>query len=80
MVVHSAYMVHAALGVDPDGVIRLSTNNCYHRASDLDWRCRRHWHDQEGLCPDPSASPSQASDHLVLDMECCFAFDVGRGH
>jgi ectoine hydroxylase-related dioxygenase (phytanoyl-CoA dioxygenase family) len=51
MVVHSAYMVHAALdNTDPDEIIRLSTDIRYQRASEpIDWRWRHDWHDRDGL-------------------------------
>lgn len=51
MVVHSAYLVHAALdNVDPDGVVRLSTDIRYQRAADpVDQRWQQHWHDRDGL-------------------------------
>lgn len=51
MVVHSAYVVHAALdNIDPDGVIRLSTDIRYQRAGEpIDWRWRHDWHDRDGL-------------------------------
>jgi hypothetical protein len=49
--IHSPYIVHASLdNVDPDGIIRLSTDIRYQRHSDpIDWRWQNHWHDQDGL-------------------------------
>lgn len=51
MVVHSAYVVHAALdNVDPCGVMRLSTDIRYQRRDEpIDWRWQQHWHDRDGL-------------------------------
>lgn len=51
MVVHSAYTVHAALdNVDPDGVMRLSTDIRYQRESEpIDWRWQNDWHYDDGL-------------------------------
>jgi hypothetical protein len=51
VVVHSAYIIHAALdNVNPDGLIRLSTDIRYQRLSDpIDWRWQNHWHDADGL-------------------------------
>jgi hypothetical protein len=51
VVVHSAYTVHASLdNVDPDGVVRLSTDIRYQRADDdIDGRWQNHWHDRDGL-------------------------------
>ncbi|HEX6445599.1 MAG TPA: phytanoyl-CoA dioxygenase family protein [Streptosporangiales bacterium] len=51
MVVHSAYVVHAALdNVDPGGVMRLSTDIRYQRRDEpIDWRWQNHWHDRDGL-------------------------------
>lgn len=51
MVVHSPYIVHASLdNVDPDGVVRLSTDIRYQRAGDpIDWRWQHDWHDRDGL-------------------------------
>lgn len=51
MVVHSAYIVHAALdNVDPGGTLRLSTDIRYQRTSDpIDWRWQQHWHHADGL-------------------------------
>ena len=48
MVVHSAYLVHAAIdNADADGVMRLSTDIRYQRANEpIDWRWEDHW--QEG--------------------------------
>ena len=51
LVIHSAYVIHAALdNVDPHGTMRLSTDIRYQR-SDLaiDWRWQRDWHDRDGL-------------------------------
>lgn len=49
-VVHSAYMVHAALdNTDLDGAIRLSADIRYQRASvPTDWRWQNDWHDRDG--------------------------------
>lgn len=51
VVVHSAYIIHAALdNVDPARRIRLSTDIRYQRQTDpIDWRWREHWHDRDGL-------------------------------
>lgn len=51
MVVHTAYMVHAALdNVDPGSVMRLSTDIRYQRADQaVDARWQNHWHDRDGL-------------------------------
>lgn len=51
VVVHSAYTVHASLdNVDPNGVVRLSTDIRYQRADDaIDTRWQQHWHDRDGL-------------------------------
>ena len=51
VVVHSAYVVHAATdNVDPGRRIRLSTDIRYQRSADpIDWRWQEHWHDQDGL-------------------------------
>lgn len=51
VVVHSAYIVHAALdNVDPNGVMRLSTDIRYQRSTDpIDWRWQQHWHHADGL-------------------------------
>lgn len=51
VVVHSAYIIHAALdNVNPHGLIRLSTDIRYQRLSDpIDWRWQNHWHDADGL-------------------------------
>jgi len=51
MVVHSAYLVHASLdNVDPDGIIRLSTDIRYQRADDtIDLRWQNHWRYDDGL-------------------------------
>lgn len=51
MVVHSAYVVHAALdNRDGGGVMRLSTDIRYQRRDQpIDWRWQRHWHDRDGL-------------------------------
>jgi len=51
MLVHSAHIVHASLdNVDPDEVVRLSTDIRYQRADQpIDWRWQEHWHDQDGL-------------------------------
>ena len=51
VVVHSAHIVHAALdNVDPNGVMRLSTDIRYQRTTDpIDWRWQEHWNDQDGL-------------------------------
>ncbi|WP_328379312.1 phytanoyl-CoA dioxygenase family protein [Streptomyces sp. NBC_00440] len=51
MVVHSPYLVHAALdNTDPEEVTRLSTDIRYQRADDpIDWRWQEHWHDRDGL-------------------------------
>lgn len=51
MVVHTAYTVHAALdNVDPDGVMRLSTDIRYQLPDQpIDGRWQSNWHDQDGL-------------------------------
>lgn len=51
MVVHSAYMIHAALdNVDSDGVMRLSTDIRYQRTDlPIDWRWQGDWHPNDGL-------------------------------
>ena len=51
VVVHSAHIVHAALdNVDPDGVIRLSTDIRYQRSGDpIDWRWQNDWNWADGL-------------------------------
>ncbi|MBO0812560.1 MAG: phytanoyl-CoA dioxygenase family protein [Microlunatus sp.] len=51
VMVHTAHMVHAALdNVDPDGLMRLSTDIRYQRAGDaIDARWQNHWHDRDGL-------------------------------
>jgi hypothetical protein len=51
MVVHSAYLVHAALdNRDPDGAVRLSTDIRYQSAAQpIDWRWQHDWHDRDGL-------------------------------
>lgn len=51
VVVHSAHMVHAALdNVDPDGVIRLSTDIRYQRSGEpIDWRWQNDWNWADGL-------------------------------
>lgn len=51
MVVHSAYIVHAALdNADPGGVMRLSTDIRYQRDDEpIDWRWQNHWNDRDGL-------------------------------
>ncbi|WP_043350464.1 phytanoyl-CoA dioxygenase family protein [Beutenbergia cavernae] len=51
VVVHSAYIVHAALdNVDDAGHMRLSTDIRYQAASDpIDWRWQNHWHADDGL-------------------------------
>lgn len=51
MVVHSAYVVHAALdNVDAGGVMRLSTDIRYQRDDEaIDWRWQHDWHDRDGL-------------------------------
>ena len=51
VVVHSAYLVHAATdNVDAGRRIRLSTDIRYQRSSDpIDWRWQEHWHDQDRL-------------------------------
>ncbi|APX32297.1 phytanoyl-CoA dioxygenase [Brachybacterium sp. P6-10-X1] len=51
VVVHSAHIVHAALdNVDPNGVMRLSTDIRYQRSTDpIDWRWQDHWTDSDGL-------------------------------
>lgn len=51
IVVHSAYIVHAALdNVNTNGLIRLSTDIRYQRLGDpIDWRWQNHWHVDDGL-------------------------------
>ncbi|MFC0674974.1 phytanoyl-CoA dioxygenase family protein [Brachybacterium hainanense] len=51
VVVHSAHIIHAALdNVDAGGVMRLSTDIRYQRASEpIDWRWQEHWRDDDGL-------------------------------
>jgi len=51
VMVHSAYMVHAATdNVDSDHRIRLSTDIRYQREKDpIDWRWQQYWNDQDGL-------------------------------
>lgn len=51
VVIHSAHIVHAALdNVDPDGVMRLSTDIRYQRVSEpIDWRWQNDWHEADGL-------------------------------
>jgi len=51
MVVHSAYIMHAALdNVATDRVMRLSTDIRYQRADQpIDWRWQNHWHINDGL-------------------------------
>lgn len=51
VVVHSAHIVHAALdNVDPDGIMRLSTDIRYQRATEpIDWRWQNDWHEADGL-------------------------------
>ncbi|MET9533725.1 MULTISPECIES: phytanoyl-CoA dioxygenase family protein [unclassified Streptomyces] len=51
MVVHSAYLVHAALdNTDPGGVARLSTDIRYQRSGDpVDLRWQHDWHPDDGL-------------------------------
>jgi hypothetical protein len=51
VVVHSAHIVHASLdNVDPDGMMRLSTDIRYQRVTDpIDWRWQEHWNDEDGL-------------------------------
>lgn len=51
VVVHSAYIVHAALdNVDPGGRLRLSTDIRYQRRTDpIDWRWQNHWRLDDGL-------------------------------
>ncbi|MYW69349.1 phytanoyl-CoA dioxygenase [Streptomyces sp. SID8379] len=51
MVVHSPYLVHAALdNRDPGRVMRLSTDIRYQPAAEpVDARWQRHWHDRDGL-------------------------------
>jgi ectoine hydroxylase-related dioxygenase (phytanoyl-CoA dioxygenase family) len=51
MLVHSAHLIHASLdNVDPEGVMRLSTDIRYQRTDEpIDWRWQDHWHDQDGL-------------------------------
>ncbi|MGW0196374.1 phytanoyl-CoA dioxygenase family protein [Nonomuraea sp. NPDC003201] len=51
MVIHTAHIVHAALdNVDPDGVMRLSTDIRYQRADQpIDLRWQDDWHDRDGL-------------------------------
>jgi hypothetical protein len=51
VMIHSPYIVHASLdNVDPDGILRLSTDIRYQRQSDpIDWRWQNYWHDRDGL-------------------------------
>lgn len=51
MVVHTAYTMHAGLdNVDPDRLMRLSTDIRYQRADQpIDWRWQNHWHRDDGL-------------------------------
>ncbi|QGN31519.1 phytanoyl-CoA dioxygenase family protein [Microlunatus sp. Gsoil 973] len=51
VLVHTAHMVHAALdNVDPQQVMRLSTDIRYQRVSDaIDARWQNHWHNRDGL-------------------------------
>lgn len=51
VMVHSPYMVHAALdNVDPEGIVRLSTDIRYQRAGDpIDWRWQHDWDPDDGL-------------------------------
>nr|WP_239579615.1 phytanoyl-CoA dioxygenase family protein [Microlunatus panaciterrae] len=51
VVVHSAYLVHAALdNVDRDQTMRLSTDIRYQRVSEpIDWRWQQHWVDTDAL-------------------------------
>jgi hypothetical protein len=51
MVVHSPYLVHASLNnIDPDNVMRLSTDIRFQKTSDqIDPRWQNHWSDDDGL-------------------------------
>jgi hypothetical protein len=51
LVVHSAYLIHAALdNVDPNGTMRLSTDIRYQRSDlPIDWRWQHDWNDHDGL-------------------------------
>lgn len=51
VMIHSPYMVHASLdNVDPERILRLSTDIRYQRRSDpIDWRWQNYWHDRDGL-------------------------------
>lgn len=51
VMIHSPYTVHASLdNVDPERILRLSTDIRYQSAADpIDWRWQNHWHDQDGL-------------------------------
>jgi hypothetical protein len=51
LVIHSAYLIHAALdNVDPNGTMRLSTDIRYQRSDlPIDWRWQHDWQDNDGL-------------------------------
>jgi ectoine hydroxylase-related dioxygenase (phytanoyl-CoA dioxygenase family) len=51
VMIHSAHIVHAATdNVDPNGIMRLSTDIRYQRLGEpIDWRWQRDWHDRDGL-------------------------------
>lgn len=51
VMIHSAHIIHAATdNVDPDGIMRLSTDIRYQRLGEpIDWRWHNDWHDQDGL-------------------------------
>lgn len=51
VMVHSAHIIHAATdNVDPDGILRLSTDIRYQRSGEpIDWRWQQHWHYTDGL-------------------------------
>lgn len=51
VVVHSAHIIHASGdNADPDGIMRLSTDIRYQRASEpIDWRWQNDWNEDDGL-------------------------------